>query len=97
MMWYWGGGMPWWGWLLGGVGMVIFWGLVVWGIWYSVMSVTRQSDHCRQPRDAKAILDERLARGEIDAAEYRRLREVIRGDGVRAREGQTRVGAGDRR
>ncbi len=97
MMWYWGGGMHWWGWLLGGVGVVVFWGLVVWGIWYFVTSATRQSDHWRQPRDAKAILDERLARGEIDVDEYRRLREVMSGDGVRTGDGQTPVGREDRR
>jgi uncharacterized membrane protein len=29
-----------------------------------------------QPRGAARILDERLARGEIDAEEYRRLRDL---------------------
>lgn len=33
----------------------------------------------RQPGDARRILDERLARGEIDAEEYGRLREILDG------------------
>ncbi len=31
----------------------------------------------RGPSDAKRILDTRLARGEIDSSEYRRLRDLI--------------------
>jgi hypothetical protein len=35
---------------------------------------------CRaRPGDARRILDERLARGEIDTEEYQRLREVLEG------------------
>lgn len=94
MMWYWGGGVHWWGWLLGVLGMVVFWGLVIWAIWYLVGTVVRRadtwrSDSDRRSGDAKRILDERLARGEIDAEEYRRIREVMdsqAGHGVGGRE-----------
>ena len=45
----------------------------------------------QQPGSARRILDERLARGEIDAEEYRRLRETL--DGAARPE----PGAGDNR
>ncbi len=79
MMWYWGGGVHWWGWLLGTVGMVAFWGIIIWAIWYFATAVTRRPEQTRGPGETKAILDERLARGEIGAEEYRRLRDLIRG------------------
>ena len=79
MMWYWGGGVQWWGWLLGALGMVAFWGLVIWAIWYFVTSVVRRPGSERLSGDPKRILDERLARGEIDAEEYRRLRDLMTG------------------
>ena len=41
----------------------------------------------QQPGGARAILDERLARGEIDAEEYRRLREVLDGGPSRSPAG----------
>lgn len=63
------------------VAMLVFWGLVVWAIWALVTSVAR-----RPPsgpgggEDATTILNRRLARGEIDAEEYRRLRRVLTGE-----------------
>jgi uncharacterized membrane protein len=59
------------------LGMVFFWGLVIWAIWYFAPSVTRSSQLHQRPPGAKAILDERLALGEIDAEEYRHLRELM--------------------
>ena len=98
MMWYWNGGMPWWGWLLGALMMLVFWGRVIWGIWYLVTGVGRGWD--RPPADPgppvppasptpRQILDERLARGDISADEYRHLVEVMnegRAHGVGGRE-----------
>jgi putative membrane protein len=87
MMWYSNGGMQWWGWLLGALGMVAFWGLIIWAVWYFVTGQYRRpgqdsgspADSHRSPGDARRILDERLARGEIDAEEYRRLRDLVGG------------------
>lgn len=97
MMWYWGGGVHWWGWLLGVLGMVVFWGLVVWVIWYFVTMVVHRPDAGGPRDDPRRILDERLARGEIDAEEYRRLRDLISGraDGTAGRHES--AGTGDRR
>ena len=97
MMWYWGGGVHWWGWLLGFFGMVAFWGLIIWAVWYFVAGLTRNAASSHRPGSAKHILDERLARGEIDAEEYRRLRELIREEAVRTGNGQTPVGTGGQR
>ena len=98
MMWYWGGGVHWWGWLLGTIGMVAFWGLVIWAIWYFVTAVTRRPEEPPQANsDPTRILDERLARGEIDAEEYRHLRDVLRG-GDSTPTGRTEhTATGDRR
>jgi putative membrane protein len=97
MMWYWGNGMHWWGWLLGAAAMVAFWSLLFWGIWYFVSGTTRRPDQEQGHRNAEGILDERLARGEIDADEYRRLRDLLRGYDAAGGPGRTPVGAGDRR
>lgn len=77
MMWYDGGGMHWWGWLLGVFMMIAFWGLIIWGIWYLVSGSTRNDTRPAASVGAKEILDMRLARGEIDAGEYDRLRKLI--------------------
>jgi putative membrane protein len=81
MMWYWSGQVHWWGWFLGFLGMVVFWGLIVWAIWYVVAGATRRGEHApaRGELDAKRILDERLARGEISPQEYEHLRDLMRG------------------
>lgn len=68
MMW---GLAPWWHWL----GMVVFWVvLVVVAIW----AVGRLFPPTTPPpTPARATLDERLARGEVDPEQYRRLRDLI--------------------
>jgi putative membrane protein len=97
MMWDWSGGMHWWGWLLGAVGMVAFWGLLIWAVWYFVTGVSRRPEQGQGPGEANRILDERLARGEISPEEYRHLRELIRNDDLHAGNGQTPVGTGGQR
>ena len=79
MMWYGGSGVQWWGWLLMSVGTVAFWGLIVWAIWYLVASFTRQPERSQGSTDPKRILDERLARGEIDTEEYQRRLNALGG------------------
>jgi putative membrane protein len=79
--------------LTGVVVMVAFWGAIVWAIWYFVTKDAERPEPGRHPDDAKRILDERLARGEIDAEEYERLRDLMRSDGSRAANGH-RAGTG---
>lgn len=62
---------PWWHWL----GMASFWMvIVVVAIWATGRIVPAPGG--AQP-SARSILDGRLARGEIDVAEYRRLRHEL--------------------
>jgi putative membrane protein len=66
----WFGGM-WWMWL----GGLLFWGsLLAFGVW-----AVRRFTGGRAGGDARRILDERFARGEIDAEEYRRRLETLQG------------------
>ncbi len=71
----WGAG---WGWWMAAM-MIAFWGVVIW----LVVRFARNSDH-RTARDdapmtkARALLAERLARGEIDTAEYRERLDTLR-------------------
>ena len=78
MMWYWGGGMHWWGWLSGALGMVVFWALIIWG----AMALARWARDTRQTpheEDPERILARRFAAGEIDAEEYRRDLHTLHG------------------
>ena len=82
MMFWNGGGWPFWEVALMWVGMIAFWGLLIWAIYALITSATRRPG-AEAPGDghggdpARRILDERLAHGEIDADEYRRLRDVL--------------------
>lgn len=68
-MWYWHG-MGFWGWLM----MLAFWAVVIFLIVWAVRSsAPKQQDGGR----ARRILDDRLARGEIDRQEYEERREVL--------------------
>jgi len=82
MMWYWNnGGSHWWAWLLSGVGMVVFWGLVIWLI---VSLVRWNSPGHRSGTDPtgdnpETILKRRFAAGDIDEDEYRHRVDVLQG------------------
>lgn len=72
MMW---AAAPWWHWL----GMASFWALVLLvAIWATGRVVPAAGG--AQP-SARSILDVRLARGEIDIGEYRRLRRELTATG----------------
>ena len=77
MMFWYGGGWAFWEVALMWVGMIAFWGLLIWGVYALITNATRRSGPEHRPDDARRILDGRLARGEIDAEDYRRLRDVI--------------------
>ncbi|HUZ11140.1 MAG TPA: SHOCT domain-containing protein [Acidimicrobiales bacterium] len=78
-----GGGWGWGAWVFMAVMMVLFWGAIITG---AIMIVRYSRDrHGPQPpiaRDdhdpAMRVLDERFARGEIDADEYTRRRDLLR-------------------
>jgi uncharacterized membrane protein len=77
MMFGYGGSWPFWEAGLMWTAMIAFWGLVIWGIYALVTSLTRRPDSQPDGVPAARLLDERLARGEIDAAEYRHLQDVM--------------------
>jgi len=61
--------------------MLAFWGLVAALVVYAIRNLGHRpaDDAGTTPTDqARRILDERLARGEIDADEYNHRREVLR-------------------
>jgi uncharacterized membrane protein len=82
-----GGGWPVWAVALMWIGMLAFLGVLIW-VGYTLITNAAHGSHqqrggaqsARERRsgtDARGVLDERLARGEIDAAEYQRMRGLI--------------------
>jgi putative membrane protein len=79
MGWY-NNGLGWGGWIAMALMMVAFWGLVivaVVAIFRRTSKATRPADPA-VPRDAMSTLDERFARGEIDADEYHARKSALR-------------------
>lgn len=80
---FWDGGGHWvfWQAAVMWAAMVVFWGVVIWVIYALVSNAGR----AQQPPsyglgpDARSILDQRLAKGEISPEEYTRLRETLEG------------------
>ena len=60
------------------LGMVAIWALVVGAV---VSLIRRPRDSDARTNDARAILDERLARGAIDEVEFRARRDALRDTG----------------
>lgn len=78
MMW-WNDGWGWGSWIAMTLMMVVFWGLVI----FAVIAIFRgdrdgSADRIDPQRDPLGILDERFARGDIDADEYRARRDALR-------------------
>ena len=85
MMW-WNGGAGWTDWLLMSVGMVAFWFLVIIAIRALLPGVGgdradsgRGRAEPQAPQEPLRVLDERLARGELDVQAYRACRELLAG------------------
>ncbi|GAC1330031.1 MAG: hypothetical protein NVS2B16_24720 [Chloroflexota bacterium] len=80
-MMYWHNGMSGWGWLGMSVLMLIFWGLVIWGVValvrYTNTPGTRETSSNPRRTTPDAILAERFARGEINDAEYAHKRVIL--------------------
>ena len=71
-------------WLMMGLMMLVFWGLIAALVVYVIRSTHHQhqpavSTEAPGPDEAMRILDERFARGEIDAGEYSQRRDLLRG------------------
>jgi putative membrane protein len=101
MMFWNGAGWVWWQAGLMWAGMIAFWGLLIWLVYALFTGANRRAGHPGNDQehrgsDALRILDQRLARGEIDTEEYRRLREVL-GDGAGRSPAGTGGGTGSGR
>jgi len=76
MMFWYGSHLMFWQAALMWIGMIAFWGLVIWAVYALVAGATRRPRGEHRGSDVRRILNERLARGEIDTAEYQRLRDL---------------------
>jgi len=81
MMYWYGSHLAFWQVALMWLGTVAFWVLVAWAVFALVRTASGGSSlwagDARPPQNAQRILDERLAKGEIDVEEYRRLRHAL--------------------
>jgi putative membrane protein len=78
MFWY-DHNMGWWGYAGMGIGMVLFWALLILGIVALIRLST--GDHNRPvspPSSPEQVLADRFARGEISEAEYRDRLAILR-------------------
>jgi putative membrane protein len=73
-----------WGWgmgLLGGLGMLLFWGLIIGLVVWLVVTLTRSgqsnASHSAQSDSALGTLRRRLAAGEITPQEFDALRQKL--------------------
>jgi putative membrane protein len=73
------GGAGWMSWLGMGLGMVVFWGAVIFLVVWAVRSFNRPVEP-KSPA-ALSILQERLARGEITPEEFAHSRQIIQSPG----------------
>lgn len=80
MMFWNGGHWAFWQAALMWIGMTAFWGLLVWFVYDRVTATSGGSTRSHDRGTAGQILDERLARGEIDTDEYTRLRAALTSD-----------------
>jgi putative membrane protein len=79
MMFWYGAHWAFWQASLMWAGMIVFWGLLIWAV-YALITAARRPSRDRDDDgggSALRILDERLARGEINEADYRRLRDLL--------------------
>jgi putative membrane protein len=82
MMWWHDAGWGWGGWVLMTLLMLAFWALVVGAVVVLVRALrggggSRQDSEATPPGSALHVLDERFARGEIDAEEYTARRDLL--------------------
>ena len=80
MMWWYGNGngMDGWGYGLMTVSMVLFWGLVIYGVITLIRYLARQDRSVAARPSPEQLLAERFAHGQIDEQEYRQRLDALR-------------------
>jgi uncharacterized membrane protein len=94
MMFGYGGHWDFWQVAVMGFAMIAFWALLIWAFSAFLRNDNRGANHHHHRHhddDAQRILDQRLATGEIDADEYRRLAGVLGSDRSTAVNAGTRL------
>jgi putative membrane protein len=86
MMYGYGNGIGGWGYALAAIGMILFWGAVIYGIMALVRHTRRDDPQGREPAappvpEPERLLAERFARGEIDEGEYHQRLTSLRAAG----------------
>lgn len=76
MMWYWHDDAGWAGWSLMLFSMLVFWGLLGWGIW-AVRRVGAGTGTAEG--SPEQVLRHRFAAGELDAVAYSQAQDVLAG------------------
>jgi putative membrane protein len=66
-------------WIVMMLGMVLFWGLVILGVIWLVREAGGSRRQGSKPDDPLAILDRRLAEGDITVKEYQQRRKILTG------------------
>jgi len=74
MMWGWDAGA---GWLMMGIGMLVWVALIVLAVWL-VVRVVGQRPSVGGSESAEELLRRRFASGEIDSEEYERRMQILR-------------------
>jgi uncharacterized membrane protein len=59
------------------IGIIAVLAFLIWVAYVLITSATRRPGGDHGTLDARGVLDQRLARGEIDTTEYQRLRSLI--------------------
>ena len=77
----------WWGWLAMSLGMVAFWGLIIWAVVALFRGFGGSWPRTERP-DPERILAERFAAGEIDEDEYQQRLVTLRALDEHPRERQ---------
>jgi len=79
MMWWYGNEMNTWGYTLMTVSMMLFWGLIIYGLTAWGRYPARGDRSVAARPTAEQVLAERFARGEIDEHEYHQRLDTLRG------------------
>ena len=64
-------------------GTLVFWGLLIWGV-FALIKFSRRPDRDAHIDEVRRILDERLARGEITPEEHQRILDLLSRSRTRA-------------